>query len=900
MRTTLPDARPYVEAYQREFQAERLPGYARLGAGIAFAINTAFVGLDYLSYPDHFEHFLGLRLLLNGLFVGVYVYGSEHAPRASIWSICLALGAAMLAMIFATGGPESRYFAGLILLFVAMGVVLPLSGWEAAGICGAILAPFLASPWLHGGELDWAIFRIHAVFLLSAAGESVASCAYLERMRFKDFRQRMALQEARDHLEGLDKAKSRFTANVHHELRTPLALTLAPIEGMLAGEFGSISDVQRQYLRTAETNANRLLKLINDLLDLAKLEDEQLELHRTSIDPAEVVERLVEGACPLAERKGVELEVDCARELGLIHADPDALEKIVVNLVGNALKFTDAGGRVCVSLQPDREQGGVMLRVADSGVGIPPDQLERVFDRFAQIDTSSTRRHGGTGIGLSLCRELAELHGGRIWAESEGEGRGTTMCVWIPAGERASAVGADDDAENAVATDALGARRAFDGLEAEVEIDPPSPVEGAAAADAGREAVTGASDHGEPDEDAPELVIADDNGDMRELLQHLLGREYRVRLARNGREALEAVRERAPDLVLTDVTAGIPVVLLTSKAERSMKIEGLELGADDYVTKPFHARELQARIRSLVRLRRLQAEVEDRNAKLKAAMCRVQTALAELKETQVQLVQHERLAVVGELAAGVAHEANNPLNFATNAMRAFLSSLEDVEAVAHEIVGLRDGTADGVGPALEKLRRTCEEREFDDSLESLRELAVIIDEGLTRTAKLVGDLRDFAGRRSSDHETVDLRAGVDSTLRLMSQALRDAEVEVEVEASPDLPFVVGDARALNQVVLNLLKNAMHAMKGRPGTIAIGMTGSDDEAVIRIRDEGHGIPEEIRGEIFEPFRTTKRVGEGTGLGLSISRRILAEHGGRLDLLESSERGTTFELRIPVED
>jgi len=135
MRSALSKLDSDLEAYQREFQADRLPGYARLGAGIALAINTAFVGLDYVSYPDQFGLFVGLRLALNALFLGVYLYGSEHAPRASIWSIGLALGAAMLAMIFATGGPESRYFAGLILLFVAMGVVLPLSGWEAAGIC---------------------------------------------------------------------------------------------------------------------------------------------------------------------------------------------------------------------------------------------------------------------------------------------------------------------------------------------------------------------------------------------------------------------------------------------------------------------------------------------------------------------------------------------------------------------------------------------------------------------------------------------------------------------------------------------------------------------------------------------------------------------------------------------
>ena len=907
------------EAYRREFRGERLPGYARLGAAVAFAINTAFVALDWLSYPEHFELFSGLRVVLNVLFAGVYFFGSEAAPRLSIWSVCLALGGAMLAMIFATGGPESRYFAGLILLFVAMGVLMPLSGWESAGICGAILAPFLLSPWLHGGEVDWAVFRVHAVFLVSAAVESVASCAYLEHMRFKDFRQRMELKEARDHLEGLDKAKSRFTANVHHELRTPLALTLAPIEGMLAGDFGAITDVQRQYLKTAEVNAVRLLKLINNLLDLAKLENQQLELNRRCFAPADVVERLVQGARPLAERKGIELALACSPRLSELYADPDALEKIVVNLVGNALKFTPRGGRIEVLLEPETEQGGMLLRVVDSGAGIPPEQLERVFDRFAQVDTSSTRKHEGTGIGLSLCRELTELHEGRIWAESGGEGCGTTMCVWLPEGTPQASQRGEEEVLETAEGQSLSARRSLDALETEMDFDAAPAEEADATPSSEPDTLYQPSTGERAGEDAPEIVVADDNGDMRDLLDHLLGREFRIRLARNGREALEAVRARAPDLVLTDVmmpemsgtelcrelkgdeeTARIPVILLTSKAERSMKIEGLELGADDYVTKPFHARELQARVRSLVRQRRLQAEVEDRNRRLEAASLRAESALTELKEAQVQLVQHERLVVVGELAAGVAHEANNPLNFAANAMRAFLSSLEDVEAVAHEIVGLRDGSVDDAGPAIDKLKRACEERDFDNSLESLRELAVIIDEGLSRTGKLVGDLRDFAGRGRSDRETVDLRAGLQSTLQLMSYAFRKAEIEVDVEFRDGAPFVWADARALNQVILNLLKNAMHAMKDRPGTIRVELSGTENEAVLRIQDQGHGIPAELQAKVFEPFRTTKGSGQGTGLGLSISRKILQEHGGSLELVESSDAGTTFELRIPVPD
>jgi signal transduction histidine kinase len=915
MASAVPDALSRFEAYHREFLAERLPGYTRLGAGIAFAINTAFVGLDYVSYPENFGFFLGLRLALNTLFLGIYFLGSDRFPRLAIWSICLSLGAVMLAMIFATGGPESRYFAGLILLFVAMGVVLPLSGWEAAGICGAILLPFLASPWLDSAAVDWSVFRIHAVFLISAAAESVASCAYLDHMRFKDFRMRSELREARDHLQELDKAKSRFTANIHHELRTPLALTLAPIEGMLAGEFGAITELQRQYMKTAEANAIRLLKLINDLLDLAKLESQQLELRRSMLDPRRVIEDLVEASRPLAERKGIQLTARCSPELQPIHADPEALERIVINLLGNALKFTESGGRIAAELEPGGEADGVLLRVVDSGSGIPPAQLERIFDRFAQVDTSNTREHEGSGIGLSLCRELVELHGGRIWAESEGEGRGTRMCVWLPRGEAAG--GTDECVLETADGRSLSAERGFEALQTEMGQRPHRLSALAGTIDRDRELPPDDRESEQAGASAPEILIADDNADMRSLLRHVLGREFRVRLARNGRQALEAVQERAPDLVLTDVmmpemsgtdlcrelkgapeTSGIPVILLTSKAERSMKIEGLELGADDYVTKPFHARELRARVRSLVRLRRLQAELEERNRSLKASSLRLESALTELKEAQVQLVQHERLVVVGELAAGVAHEANNPLNFATNAMRGFMSSLDDVEAVAREIIALHAQNAQEAQITLDKLRRLCDERDFEDSVESLRELGGIIGEGLERTSKLVGDLRDFAGRSSAAEETVDLRVGVRSTLQLMSFALREAGITVEVESEPDLPFLYGDTRALNQVLLNLLKNAKDAMKERGGTIHIALSGTDDSVVVRIRDEGHGIPDELRQAIFEPFRTTKSAGQGTGLGLSVSRSILQKHGGSLEVLESSEAGTVFELRLPL--
>jgi signal transduction histidine kinase len=342
-------------------------------------------------------------------------------------------------------------------------------------------------------------------------------------------------------------------------------------------------------------------------------------------------------------------------------------------------------------------------------------------------------------------------------------------------------------------------------------------------------------------------------------------------------------------------TRTVPVVLVTSKAEREMKIEGLELGADDYVTKPFHPRELLARVRALVRVTSLQRQLAVRNERL-------EQALHDLKQAEVQLVQSERLAAVGELAAGVAHEVNNPVNFALNAARAMEANVKDLRGLADELSALDPAALpEGVRRRLALASDASAAGGMHDIAETLVELSEIIEEGLSRTSALVTELRDFAapGRAGVRSAGVQVEKGMRSTLQLLKHALDERGARVELTVDGELPRIVADAGGLNQVFLNLVKNAAECFDEAGGTIRVALRAEGGELVIEVADDGPGIPDEHLGRLFEPFYTTKETGDGTGLGLSISRQIVTAHGGTLGVTSEVGGGTRFTVRLPVE-
>jgi PAS domain S-box-containing protein len=415
----------------------------------------------------------------------------------------------------------------------------------------------------------------------------------------------------------LDHAKTAFFSNVSHEFRTPLTLALGPLEALLDAGEGALPAGARQQLAMAHRNCLRLLRLVNALLDFSRIEAGRAQASYRPTDLARFTADLVSSFHSACEQAGLQLIVDCPPLPAPVHVDPDMWEKIVLNLVSNAFKFTLAG-EIEVKLRAVGER--CELSVRDTGVGIPEAELPHVFERFHRVERSRGRTLEGTGIGLALVQELAKLHGGSVRVESA-LGRGSTFTVAVPFG-----------------TAHLPAER----IAVTGEHPPPtgSPTYVEEALRWAPEPVLECSPARErrPGEPRPLVLLADDNADMREYVRSVLEQRYEVEAVADGQVALEAARRRRPALVLTDVMMPrldgvallralrgdpglrtVPVILLSALAGEESRVGGLEAGADDYLVKPFSARELLARVTTNVELARAREEAEHERAARAAA-----------------------------------------------------------------------------------------------------------------------------------------------------------------------------------------------------------------------------------------------------------------------------------------
>ncbi|HEY4012895.1 MAG TPA: ATP-binding protein [Polyangiaceae bacterium] len=768
------------------------------------------------------------------------------------------------------GGLSSPYYAGLSLIIVTIGLLFV---WPARVVFlthGTIIASFILPNLLLKGTGSIAavsnLFFLVSTAVIISTGQLYAYRTHREQQtnQLVIEQTKANLEEAHERLKQLDHFKSQFFANITHELKTPLAMLLTPLELMLDGT-ADVIEAQRSTVEAMYRSGIKLLKLIADLLDLSKLEESRLRLRVEACDLVSYVTGLLAEVKSLAQRKGIALHFQTNVDACTVWCDLERIERVLINLLSNATKFTPAGGNVWVSLEDTGDTLAVAVR--DDGPGFPAEMSERVFERFFQIDMAASRRYGGTGIGLALAKELVELHGGRIAARSS-PGAGATFVVELRKHRADLPEAAIDRRERR--RDLPGGQREADRGLAEWTTHL-----------AGREEfrlleIDEATEQRVIDRDvdrsdrAHTILVVEDTPDVVRVIHMALRDHFRILAASGGEKGVELASREIPSLVITDLmmpdvdglaltrslradarTRHIPIIMLTARADLEDRVAGLETGVNAYLAKPFSARELLSTVRSLLGA----------------------------QETTADILLAQRMDSLEAVAGSLAHEINNPLNYIKSSLELVAGQLEDVVALARS-----------AGPA------EADDQRLGDAVVQSRKLLEVAESGLKRIASTVALMRRYSREGySRAPQPCDAFAAVRDVVSMVVPATgRDVRVETEFEGAGVIECVPEE---FNQAMTNIVQNAVEAAPEGHGRVHIQGRVDDDFVAIAVTDNGPGIRPEDQAKVFTPFFTTKSPGRGTGMGLTIAQRVVTSAGGAIRLKSQLGAGAEFLVRVP---
>ncbi|ARA93721.1 hypothetical protein AWN76_011465 [Rhodothermaceae bacterium RA] len=763
---------------------------------------------------------------------------------------------------------------------------------------------FYLEPFLYQHPLFWIVM---ALLLASMGGLAYRLRVHQLKARQQELEAQVEartadLREAKERIERqaeqlkeLDRFKTRFFANISHEFRTPLTLMIGPLENALSGAYGAVGDTLGEQLQVMLRNAMRLLRLINQLLDLSRLESGKMTLRPRPRNLIPFLDGIVASFSAFAEQKQIALTLQTPTDHLELYYEPDKLEKVFFNLLSNAVKYTPKGGAITVSVEEqapteDAPDGTVQVRVRDTGPGIPADHLPYVFDRFHRVDDSDTRQYEGTGIGLALVKELVLLHGGTVEVASE-PGHGATFTVTLRKG---SAHFAPDLLEPAPADQ--NAEDDADEPLAGPGVDPGALAEMATADlnDMARGDHAPTNVPAPPSPSTPELrpriLVVDDNADIRAYVRSCIQDLCEVFEAVDGQHGLEQATTLRPDLIISDIMMPrmngyefcgrvkadpdlnhIPVILLSAKTSQQTILQGLEVGADEYLAKPFNARELRIRIQNLLKLRAQERALKAWNEHLQEKV-NEQLALI-LREREAYearlLAEKEKAEEVARLKTTIlnnlSHEFRTPITGIIGSADILAMELESADM--QELVGFIQANG----------------KRLMDTLTALLELA---------------HLESNAARpRPRPLPVVDVVRKAVEPYRLTAQR-RGLEFRFQ-PTRPDLQATL-DAELVTRVVQVLVDNAIKFT--REGGVTVEVDERDAFVYLRVSDTGIGIGEAFLPHVFEAFRQESdgdsRSHEGTGLGLTIAKRLVDLMNGVIKVRSARGRGSVFTVRLPV--
>ncbi len=818
-----------IETTQKVIAERRLKTLRELGNRVGVKLTIADVCIESLEVMRQLPRdipFAVLRMILpDGLTAEVRSSYGILTPTRSL-SIDSAGNNPILGRIFESGEPE---FIDVIpddesLMHSEMGLdpvktafVLPIKLSLKGSVCGFLtvgLSPHLPFDESYRSFLDLLAFQISA---------GIASAKGQEDARIKE-------QE----LAKLDQLKTTFFSNVSHEFRTPLTLLLGPLEDAIVEAHGLDITLDRQTFDSVYRNALRLLKLVNSLLDFTRMEAGKVEASFQPVDLKEFTSGLASQFRHVMEKGNLHYEVELDEISEPIFVDCEMWEKIVLNLLSNAFKFT-LNGSVKVFLKEFSDR--VELTIQDTGIGISKEELPKIFDRFHRVEGAISRTFEGSGIGLALVKAMIRVHEGKITIDSGFE-IGTTIKVNLLKGFAHLPVSQ------------LKAQSLY--------------VENGKLPILVEEASRWLPEYHMFNEtkDRSTILVVDDNADMRDYLERKLIPHYNMLSASNGREALNVIQYRMPDLIISDImmpemggfellrnlkshdkTAHLPVIFLSARAGNEATIEGLEAGADDYLVKPFSSKELLARVNTQLSVVRLRSDLVNEQKALQA--------------------RDEFLSIA-------SHELNTPLT----PLKLQVQSLNWF---------IEQGTLSSLSP------------------ERLKVMVNVLDRQIDKIANLIRDLMDVTrisqGTLVLDKQKIDLNTIVSTVLDEYKQEIIQAKCTLEIDLKAHvLSFC--DRDRIEQVVTNLLTNAIKYAAGTLITIATFVR--ENQAVISVSDKGPGISADNLGKIFNRYEridVSSHFG-GLGLGLYISKQIIDAHNGSIKVESTLDEGTTFYLELPI--
>ena len=826
---------------------------------------TSFYGLDIMAAPEHHLIFLGLRLfVLLNFVVGIALLSSKHGPiiaaPLSIWELYVST-LAISVMTTEIGGFDSNYYIGIMFIIFVAALFLPWS--VAATVASGLLtlASYFAVNVFFGPPESVKIVKaVFPFYFLSGAVIFVVVANYSkERTRRRDLRLRIQIEKANEELKELDNAKMRFFSNVSHELRTPLTLILGPLEVILRGNQNP--DL-RPLLEAMEANARRLLRHVNALLDFAKIDAGKIECNYEYDSLGKILQGLVIAARPHLLNRKISLVMEGLDSIPETILDVDKVETMAANLLSNAIKFTPDGGRITIKAGEEGEI--VWFEVEDTGIGIPKDKLDMIFERFHQVDDALNKNREGTGLGLAMVKQLTRIHTGKVTVQSR-LGEGTTFRIELPK---------RPDSKSLERRGIIGRRREDQMSYARTValISPAGEQKSGSQTETlladvlrsrfGNDQNTTHRIRNLAPPDAQKVLVVDDNQDLRTFIADLLADDYRVEMAQDGVEGLELARRWAPDLIVSDIMmprmdgyeftrqirqdpslSQVPVILATAKSGGEAVAEGLEVGANDYLAKPFEIRELKARVAAQLRTRRLERNLSERES---------------------------RLAAIGKMTSAIVHDLKNPLS---------------------AIIGFAEITRQDIltGKGSEMVTQ---------------DLEPVISEA-NRLSRMIAEVLDFARGSSSDLNLVptELAVYLETVCSPLKQKLTAMGIELILHHESEVNLLVNiDNDRMLRVVENLIQNAQEAIwtggqDTRDKHIWITTRCDERSVSVRIADDGPGISPEMIPNLFDAFTTGKKR-SGTGLGLATVRNLVLAHGGEITAEpKSAEGGAAFLLKFP---